>query len=402
MKVNFSCAALVAFAVAIANVPAYAGLFDCCLFKNNEKSVSEKVAFYDDQSLTFGDMNASLSSNYAFCNVDGFYGECASCAGASETTGFSGTIVDGGIPAAISYESYPTYGACPTYDCQTFGYSTCVQPRREGCLSRLCKRIKGMFGKRCCLCQPAYVCDPCWSFCETSCAPACSSVCDPCWTPCAPACDPCGVSACDPCGYVGYNAGAVFAPRSCCGDGFYPGEVNELDPVTGKAVVEGGIDAQTPNVAPKQAPNSAVPNYTLIPNSTLRTEPEQPAVPAMKQQFDDPQVPAYEQNDGSELETVPTPQANPNLGAGILRMLVPEDSVVYVNGYRTKQQGEVRTFAANNLEVGETYTFEVRVVALRNGEIYEDVQTATLTAGSNAALAFNLTLKENQAYAMDK
>ncbi len=388
MKVNFSWAALVALAVVFAEVPAFAGLFDGCLFKNNAESVSEDVSFFDDQALTFGDMSASLESNYAFSEVDGFYGECASCAGASET------FVDGGVPAAISYDAYPTYGCADACGyANVCGYTNYVAPRRDGCLRRLCRRVKNFFRSRCNYCQPAYVCDPCWSFCEPSCTPVCSTISDPCWTPCAPTCDfGCG-SSCDPCGVVGYNAGTVFAPHSCCGDGYYPGEVNELDPATGKAVVDGGIDAQTPNNAPINA-------STPLPSSTLSTEPAQPAVPAL-QQNNNLQVPSYEQND-DELETVPTPQANPNLGAGILRMLVPADSVVYVNGYRTKQTGEVRTFAANNLEVGETYTFEVRVVALRDGEIYEDVQSATLTAGSNAALAFNLTLKENQAYAMGR
>jgi len=374
MKVNFSWAALVAITVAFSNVPAFAGLFDGCLFNNGAEPVSEGVSFFDDQALTFGDMNETFASSYALSDVDGFYGECASCAGESET------VVDAGIPAAVAYDAYPTYG-----------YSTFVAPRREGCLSRFCKRIKGAFCKRCNYCQPAYVCDPCWNFCDPCCAPACSTICDPCWTPCAPICEPCAAPACDPCGCVNSSYGAVYAPRSCCGDGFYPGKLNELDPTTGKAVTEGGIDAQTPNGAPNAAAGSI-----------LTTEPEQPAVPAIRN--DSLQVPSYEQDsDGdSELETVPTPQANPNLGAGVLRMLVPEDAVVYVNGYRTKQKGEVRAFAANNLEVGETYTFEVRVVALRNGEIYEDVQTATLTAGKSAALAFNLTLKENQAYAMGK
>ena len=80
-------------------------------------------------------------------------------------------------------------------------------------------------------------------------------------------------------------------------------------------------------------------------------------------------------------------------------MLVPEDAVVYVNGYRTKQTGAVRSFAAKSLEYGETYSFEIRVVAVRDGQVFEDVQHATLTAGQETALAFNLSLRSNQAVA---
>ena len=80
-------------------------------------------------------------------------------------------------------------------------------------------------------------------------------------------------------------------------------------------------------------------------------------------------------------------------------MLVPEDAIVYVNGYRTKQRGEVRSFAA--LVVGEAYSFEIRVVALRDGERFEDVQTTVLTAGETTALAFNLVAAPRSAYAVN-
>jgi uncharacterized protein (TIGR03000 family) len=122
----------------------------------------------------------------------------------------------------------------------------------------------------------------------------------------------------------------------------------------------------------------------VSPTPTPAIQTETPAAPAIPQQ--------------EAPETIPTAEPA-TLGSGVLNMLVPEDAVVYVNGYRTKQTGSVRSFAAKSLEYGETYSFEIRVVALRNGQVYEDVQHATLTAGQETALAFNLSLRSNQAVA---
>jgi uncharacterized protein (TIGR03000 family) len=128
----------------------------------------------------------------------------------------------------------------------------------------------------------------------------------------------------------------------------------------------------------------------VSPTPTLQTEtPAAPAIPQAAPQLSAP----------LDVESVPTPPADPAVGAGVLNMLVPEDAVVYVNGYRTKQTGAVRSFAAKSLEYGETYSFEIRVVAVRDGQVYEDVQHATLTAGQETALAFNLSLRSNQAVA---
>ena len=82
-------------------------------------------------------------------------------------------------------------------------------------------------------------------------------------------------------------------------------------------------------------------------------------------------------------------------------MLVPADAIVFVNGYRTKQKGEVRSFVAKDLEIGESYTFDIRVVEKRDGKIYEDFRSTTLVAGESTALAFNPTLRSDEAYALN-
>ena len=259
------------------------------------------------------------------------------CASCGDGTG---VVYGGGIPAAVDCCDPCAFVCDP---CEPYavwgGYRSSYVPGQP--VRNVLRGVRNI------LCNVSLFCHPCWS------------VCDPCWSPC----DPCWTSCETTCG--------ASAPR-CCGDGYVPGETNALNPETG--LPQTGVDA---GVSPTPTP-------------AIQTEtPAAPAIPQTAPQFDLP---------SAAPETIPTPEPAP-LGSGVLNMLVPDDAVVYVNGYRTKQTGAVRSFAAKSLEYGETYSFEIRVVALRNGQVYEDVQHATLTAGQETALAFNLSLRSNQAVA---
>lgn len=363
------------------------------------------ASFFNRQSITFGDLQKV--SNYAGSPLASSYSECASCAGKDEA-------VAAPVYAAqpVYYDSYVVYDPYVSYGewtpvRNTLGLARDVVVDVARGVSRPVARVVNgvrnfLFNGGYEYCRPAYFCDPCWS-------------CDPCWTcdPCGvpAACDPCATygipAACEPCGFVAPRS--VWAPKACCGYDVYPGEVNELDSETGlpKKPTANGVDSATNS---DSASVTAADNAPAVP-STLSTEPAAPkadatvpqvATPAADSLLDQPapgdDLPAW---DGDDAEAIPTPAPNPNLGAGVIRMLVPEDAVVYVNGYRTKQRGEVRSFAARDLVVGEAYSFEIRVVALRNGERFEDVQTTVLTAGETTALAFNLVAAPQSAYAVN-
>ena len=363
------------------------------------------ASFFNRQSITLGDLQKV--SNYAGSPLASSYSECASCAGKDEA-------VAAPVYAAqpVYYDSYVVYDPYVSYGewtpvRNTLGLARDVVVDVARGVSRPVARVVNgvrnfLFNGGYEYCRPAYFCDPCWS-------------CDPCWTcdPCGvpAACDPCATcgipAACEPCGFVAPRS--VWAPKACCGYDVYPGEVNELDSETGlpKKPTANGVDSATNS---DSASVTAADNAPAVP-STLSTEPAAPkadatvpqvASPAADSLLDQPatgdDLPAW---DGDDAEAIPTPAPNPNLGAGVIRMLVPEDAVVYVNGYRTKQRGEVRSFAARDLVVGEAYSFEIRVVALRNGERFEDVQTTVLTAGETTALAFNLVAAPQSAYAVN-
>lgn len=328
---------------------AFGGLFDGGLFKSAEPEyVVDDASFFAGEALTIGEM-AAPSPFFASAASESYSG-CASCG--DET----GVVYGGGIPAAVDCCDPCAFvcDPCVQYVGAWGGYPAPYVPGQP--VRNVLRGVRNLLSNCSLFCQPAYVCDPCWTVCDP-----CWSPCDPCWTSCETTCD------------------GGYAPR-CCGDGYVPGETNVLDPKTGlpQAGGAGGFDAG------------------VSPTPTLQTEAQPTG------EFQAPAIPqnaAPQLNAPTGVETVPTPPADPAVGAGVLNMLVPEDAVVYVNGYRTKQTGAVRSFAAKSLEYGETYSFEIRVVAVRDGQVFEDVQHATLTAGQETALAFNLSLRSNQAVA---
>ncbi len=382
MKFNVNFALRVAAAVVISAAASHAfaagGLFDGGLFKGFSKSApAASDGFFAGEALTFGDMGSVSFDGYEASGVNMAYGECAECAGsAPAAASFEYPVFDGYVGDFGFVDEYGWEPARPAF-----------QPVRtvlNGAGSVL-RGVRDFLFGHCNFCQPAYVCDPCWAI--DDCCDPCGwdpcAVCDPCapaCNPCEPVCNPCA-PACEPCEPACFNTGAVFAPGGCCGNGYMPGQVRPLNKETGRPEgAKGAGAAPARSYEPEEQPAAT----------------EQPAVPGVE---DDAQ-PVDEYNSGApEIAPATEPATT---GAGLIKMLVPKDAVVYVNGYRTKQTGEVRTFAAKNLEVGETYAFEIRVVAVRDGRTYEDVQSTTLTAGDTSSLAFNLTLRGNQAYAYNK
>ncbi len=345
MKINGLTLRASLLAALLATAPsafAFGGLFDGGLFKSAEPEyVVDDGSFFAGEALTIGEMAAPAPFFASAANES--YSGCASCG--DET----GVVYGGGIPAAVDCCDPCAFvcDPCVPYVGRWGGYVSPYVPGQP--VRNVLRGVRNLLSNCSLFCQPAYVCDPCWTVCDP-----CWSPCDPCWTSCEPTCD------------------GGYAPR-CCGDGYVPGETNPLNPETGLPQA-GGLDAD------------------VSPTPTLQTET--PAAPAIPQT-----APSTQLSAPTGVETVPTPPADPAVGAGVLNMLVPEDAVVYVNGYRTKQTGAVRSFAAKSLEFGETYSFEIRVVAVRDGQVFEDVQHATLTAGQETALAFNLSLRSNEAVA---
>ena len=355
----------------------------------------DEISFFPGQALTMGELGAS--NRFASSSVAASYSDCASCAGDAEPIAFDAPVfVDPFVSTPFVYDGFSTFAPFDGFG-YSYVYDTWAPERRRPIrrffnrvrpVRRVLSRVRNVVSREFNYLRPAYVCDPCWS--------------------CADVCDPCAVATnvCDPCGFVPAPV-SVFAPRPCCGYGYYPGELNELDPTTGKAKNK-GIAAAVDAVEDEE-PSKTTDPVVISTDAADDVEEATPirqydSVKGIDSSVDDEggvQNPLPEQNTllKQNPETVPTPA--PDLkGSGIIRMLVPADSIVYVNGYRTKQKGDLRSFAARELEVGQTYTFEVRVVALRDGKLREEVKTTTLVAGETASLAFDF--RSEEVYALNR
>ena len=387
MRFSGSFAARVAVVVALLASVASASAFD-------------DPSFFSDYQLTLADVSAA--DRFASSSVSESYSGCLGCAAAAAEDSValaSPVYAEPFFAAPVVYDAFPTFttfqGAGYSYV-----YDSWVPERRRPIkrflhnlrparrvLSRVYRTVRRDFN----FCRPAYVCDPCWS---------CADFCDPC-VQTTNFCDPCvqTVNYCDPCAFTPAPV-SVYAPRPCCGYGYYPGEVNELDPNTGLAK-----EKKNPGIA--AAADSDAPAKTSSAPAVLSTDDAEPAAqtPTLKSQYDRVRGLDAGADDAGAIdnplpEDVPTPA--PDLkGSGVIRMIVPEQSVVYVNGYRTKQKGAFRSFAARELEIGQTYTFEVRVVALVDGEVREEVKTATLVANATASLAFDFR-NDEEVYAFNR
>jgi uncharacterized protein (TIGR03000 family) len=75
---------------------------------------------------------------------------------------------------------------------------------------------------------------------------------------------------------------------------------------------------------------------------------------------------------------------------GLLAVEVPEGAKIFVNGQPTRSTGERREFVSRNLELGYTYTYEVRAEAIRDGQTVVETKKVDLKAGETARLAFDL------------
>lgn len=378
MKFNgkFALRLIAAAAICSATASAFAfgGSFEDSLFNVGSESQVVDDSFFAGQALTMGDMSFNP---YKTSSVDNPYADCTDC----------------GMETGVVYTSTVYVDPNGWQPVRTF------TPVRSA-LRVSADVVRGVRNFLCDgyeYCKPAYVCDPCWNICcEDVCAPIDTTCCDVVGEPCAPACPP-------------LNA-VVYAPRTCCGYGYYPGQLNKLDPTTGKSIPQDG--AKTQKVDVPDLDNAG--DVNAAQNTKTPVEPQ--VLGGQEDSADDANDAALDSYQSTTPNYTPIPEettddlldqaeevpAVPATGAGLIRMLVPEDSVVYVNGYRTNQKGELRTFAAKNLEYGENYSFDVKVVAVRDGKTYVDSKNITLTAGDSTALAFNLTLASDETYALNK
>lgn len=85
----------------------------------------------------------------------------------------------------------------------------------------------------------------------------------------------------------------------------------------------------------------------------------------------------------------PIPEATPPANQGTLKVDVPEDALVYVNGMLTKSVGAQRNYVSRGLRSGFQYKYEIRAEAIRDGKKMEETKIVQMKAGDSLSLAFN-------------
>ena len=258
------------------------------------------------------------------------------------------------------------YQTCPTENAyqghyisnfDSFCNQECVRPIFP-CLAR----IKAALGCHSCFgcCDPYVVpcCDPCEGICFDD---FCS---DPCFDPCA--------------GYLG----CFVEGEACCG---------QNEPMTEPAAVSDTPAAEAPLGPASSAGDGTVSTEPAVAvpekNPNTLTFPS-PAGGDNLMKFDGDNMLPQSAPPTQTPKATPAP-ADPNGGkTGYIQLTVPEDAVVFINGYQTKMTGTERQFVARGLEIGRSYEFEIRVTLVRSGEVLNDVQTAVLLPGTTMALSF--------------
>jgi uncharacterized protein (TIGR03000 family) len=94
---------------------------------------------------------------------------------------------------------------------------------------------------------------------------------------------------------------------------------------------------------------------------------------------------------GAPVPGAPLPQGN----QAMLKVSVPEDALIYVNGMLTQSKGTQRSYVSRGLARGFHYSYEVRAEAMRDGQKVEEVKLVKLTAGETLELAFDKLAAQN-------
>jgi uncharacterized protein (TIGR03000 family) len=86
-------------------------------------------------------------------------------------------------------------------------------------------------------------------------------------------------------------------------------------------------------------------------------------------------------------EVAPTPPLPPPPTATV-RVQVPTDAQVWLEGQPTRQTGPVREFETPPLEPGRKYEYQIKASWIKNGRMVSDTQTVTFRAGETPSVTF--------------
>ena len=96
-------------------------------------------------------------------------------------------------------------------------------------------------------------------------------------------------------------------------------------------------------------------------------------------------------NPGQDLPDLPVaPGAAKSSGDATLVVSVPSDAKVYVNDRETTSVGASRKYVSKNLDSGLRYRYEIRAVAMVDGQEREETRVVNLRAGQSVNVSFDM------------
>jgi uncharacterized protein (TIGR03000 family) len=85
-----------------------------------------------------------------------------------------------------------------------------------------------------------------------------------------------------------------------------------------------------------------------------------------------------------------SPEASaPSPGSATLRVRVPSQTTILVNGKSTRSTGEQRSYVSHGLQPGQHYVYEVRAELVRGGKTLVETKEIRLRSGQQADLEFH-------------
>jgi len=88
-------------------------------------------------------------------------------------------------------------------------------------------------------------------------------------------------------------------------------------------------------------------------------------------------------------EVTPLPMKKPGSEARAkVRVEMPEDAKLYVDGVLMKTKAAVRNFQTPNLEPNQTYYYELKAELIRNNQAFTEVQRIVVRGGEQASASF--------------
>jgi uncharacterized protein (TIGR03000 family) len=168
---------------------------------------------------------------------------------------------------------------------------------------------------------------------------------------------------------TGYSVDSQFSSDT----GFYDGAMPNYEagvPVDGMPIDGNHVDGMP--IDGGYDPGSAAPYYDndLNSGSSLLDDGSSPPPP----------LPGPSDDDSAMRSQ---PKSN---NAAILSVSLPTDAEVYINGKRTKTEGDVRNYVSRRLQSGQSQPCLVKAVIHRDGKRLVRTRTVALTAGEVSSL----------------